>query len=66
MVSFLCINLYFPVPDTCILYLNRVIPCMFIYNIRLSAFIYLYAPTDMLTIESYFRFTDTCLHSEIA
>ena len=30
-----------------------------------SAFIYLYAPTDMLTIESYFRFTDACLHSEI-
>ena len=36
-----------------------------LYNIRLSAFIYLYAPTDMLTIESYFRFTDACLHSEI-
>ena len=34
-----------------------------LYNIRLSAFIYLYAPTDMLTIESYFRFTDACLHS---
>ena len=33
-----------------------------LYNIRLSAFIYLYAPTDMLTIKSYFRFTDACLH----